>query len=193
MKVEDIEREIVEKDGKSVEIWVYSPRKHKNSRKNKKRHIPFGTKEIAVLSQYLAGKKPGDYVFRPQDAVLERKQRDRENRKTPVQPSQVERERERRENPKRVFRQYFTTECVGNALRDTIRKTNETLPAGEQIPRWTLYELRNTAISENVEKYGVEEAALMAGHSDTAMVRKIYDKSQRRRIIRQKVREELAE
>jgi hypothetical protein len=41
-----------------------------------------------------------------------------------------------------------------------------------------------------VEKYGEEAAALMVGHTDTAMVRKIYDQSQKRRILKQKLKDE---
>jgi integrase len=167
-----------------------SPRNQKTAKKNKRRVIAFGSREQAVLAPYIAGKNAEDFVFRPEDAASERKQSSRANRKTKVQPSQVERERMRRENPKQKFNPCFATDVVGNALRDAIANANKTLPEGERIPEWTLYSLRHKYVSEYVEKYGVEEAALMVGHTDTAMVRKIYDKSQKRRILKQKLKDE---
>lgn len=47
---------------------------------------------------------------------------------------------------------------------------------GENIPKWTAYQLRHTAFTENVEKYGVEIASKIAGHADLNMA-KIYDHS----------------
>ena len=54
-----------------------------------------------------------------------------------------------------------------------IKKANEN---GENIPKWTPYQLRHAAFTENVEKYGVEVAAKLAGHSSLNMA-KIYDHS----------------
>jgi len=193
MRVGDIERQVVEDNGQKAEMWSLSPKKHKTAKKDKGRVIAFGTREQAVLAPYLAGKSAEDFVFRPADAVTERKQSARARRKTKVQPSQVERERERRENPKRKYNPCFSTDAIGNALRDAIANANKTLPENERIPEWTLYSLRHKYVSEMVEKYGVEVAALMVGHTDTAMVRKIYDKSQKRRILKQKLKNETAE
>lgn len=54
-----------------------------------------------------------------------------------------------------------------------IKKANDN---GETIPKWTPYQLRHTAFTENVDKYGVEIAAKLAGHSSLNMA-KIYDHS----------------
>jgi integrase len=190
MRVEDIEREVVEDNGLKTEMWSLSPKKHKTAKKNKRRVIAFGSREQAVLIPYLAGKKAEDFVFRPEDAIAERKQSARAKRKTKLQPSQVERERMFKENPKCRYNPSFATTAVGNALRDAIANANKTLPGGERIPEWTLYSLRHKYVSEYVEKYGVEAAALMVGHTDTEMVRRIYDKSQKRRILKQKLKDE---
>lgn len=47
---------------------------------------------------------------------------------------------------------------------------------GEHIPKWTAYQLRHAAFTENVEKYGVEIASKLAGHANLNMA-KIYDHS----------------
>ena len=193
MRVGDIERDVVEDNGQKVEMWSLSPKAHKTAKKNKGRVIAFGSREQEVLIPYLASKTTDKFVFSPEDAVTQRKQEARATRKTKVQPSQVERERVRKENPKRKYNPCFATDAVGNALRDAIANANKTLPEGERIPEWTLYCLRHKYVSEYVEKYGVEAAALMVGHTDTAMVRKIYDKSQKRRILKQKLKDESVE
>ena len=193
MRVGDIERQVVEDNGAKAEIWSLSPKKHKTAKKNKGRVIAFGTREQAVLAPYLAGKAADDFIFRPVDAIAERKQSARAKRKMKLQPSQVERERRNKENPKCKYNPCFATDAVGNVLRDAIANANKTFPEGERIPEWTLYSLRHKYVSEYVEKHGVEAAALMVGHTDTAMVRKIYDKSQKRRILKQKLKDEAAE
>ena len=81
MRVGDIERQVVEDNGQKAEMWSLSPKKHKTAKKNKGRVIAFGTREQAVLAPYLASKSAEDFVFRPADAVTERKQSARARRK----------------------------------------------------------------------------------------------------------------
>jgi integrase len=71
-------------------------------------------------------------------------------------------------------------------LKATILKANLGLPSDQQIPHWTLYQLRHRYLTEMTERYDENIAALLAGHSDPKMVRRIYDHSQERRIKRLK-------
>ena len=57
-----------------------------------------------------------------------------------------------------------------------IRAIAKARKAGENIPNWTLYQLRHTAFTENVKKYGVEVASKLAGHANFNMA-KLYDHS----------------
>ncbi|MBQ2619810.1 MAG: tyrosine-type recombinase/integrase [Thermoguttaceae bacterium] len=58
-------------------------------------------------------------------------------------------------------------------IKKAIQRANRN---GENIPRWTAYQLRHAAFTENAEKYGVEIASKIAGHANLNMAR-IYDHS----------------
>lgn len=81
-----------------------------------------------------------------------------------------------------ILQKWITTEDIifkGTArylsivVSKAIKKANAN---GENIPKWTPYQLRHSAFTQNVEKYGVEVAAKLAGHSSLNMA-KIYDHS----------------
>ena len=179
MKVLDI-------DKKDPEIWVYKPKHHKTARSGKRRIIAFGWEEQAILVPYLEGKKPDAAVFSPKDAVSEHKKVQEETRKTPVPPSQKARAAYRKRHPKIKINEHFDTRTVGKALKATILKANQELPAEQAIPNWTLYQLRHRYLTEIVERHDENVAALLAGHTNPTMLRQVYDHSQERRVIKLK-------
>ena len=173
MRVGDINRT-------DAEHWTFSPVNHKTARHNKRRVIVFGVAEQAVLLPYL-DKEPDRAVFSPKDAVRERKERDRAARVTPLTPSQKERDKHRAKHPKVENHEHFDTTTVGCALQEAIKEANRHQPKNQQIPHWTLYQLRHAAITELVILLGEEKAAIMTGTS-IEMVRRIYDHSHRKRV-----------
>lgn len=66
-----------------------------------------------------------------------------------------------------------TARYLSVVVSKAIKRANQN---GENIPKWTPYQLRHSAFTRNVEKYGVEIAAKLAGHSSLNMAR-IYDHS----------------
>ena len=179
MKVSDIDRQ-------DSEIWLYKPKHHKTARNGKRRVIAFGREEQAILAPYLEGKQPNEAVFSPRDAVLEYKKVQEEARKTPVPPSQQKRAAFRKRHPKVKNNEHFDTRTVGKALKATILKANRELPPEQAIPDWTLYQLRHRYLTEATERYDENIAALLAGHSDPKMIRRVYDHSAERRILKLK-------
>jgi len=91
MKVSDVDRT-------DPKIWVYRLRHHKTMRYNKRRVLAFGMKEQVALLPYL-DKKDHEAVFSPKDAVAELKEKRRDARKTPLTPSQKERDKNAKRNP----------------------------------------------------------------------------------------------
>ena len=138
----------------------------------------------------MEGKDLNSAVFSPKGAIHERKERDRDARKTPVPPSQVERAKQRKRHPKAKINEHFTTATVGKVLKRTIHEANQSLPSDQQIPKWTMYQLRHTFLTEKTEQFGEDIAALIAGHSNPTMIRDTYDHSQERRIIKLKQMED---
>ena len=87
-----------------LDVWFYAPHTHKTKKQGKKllKAIPPEAQEI--LKPFIEAKKnaPTAYIFSPSDAMKKHRQKLRENRKTPVQPSQIERtKRAKKRKPKK--------------------------------------------------------------------------------------------
>jgi integrase len=71
-------------------IWVYTPREHKTEHHGRKRDVHLGPQAQAVLRRYL--KKDLDaFIFSPQDVMQGRRSVARQERQTPLTPSQLAR------------------------------------------------------------------------------------------------------
>jgi len=166
MKVGEIDR--------SDKVWVYKPPKHKNDWRGQLRIIHFGKHEQKILLPRLEGKTPDKYVFTPTECVGERIERDAASRKTKVQPSQQLRKEKRAKNPKRKFRECYTSQAYCKSITRTIAIVNERLPDGEKIPHWTPYDLRHAQITEQIKSDGIDVARAVAGQK-SIKVTQIYN------------------
>ena len=155
----DIDRSREEVDG----VWLYLPSEHMTDW-----HEQTITKVISlcksaqeILERRMQGKAQTDYIFTPADAMREKWERDAANRKSKITPSQQARKEKRANNPKAKFRPCYTSESYGKSITRTIAN----LPEGEKIPHWTAYELRHAELTRVGQKYGVDAARAVAGHS----------------------------
>jgi integrase len=155
------------------ELWYYTPKSHKTERFIGEKPIPLGKPEQALIAPYLMGKSAGRSVFSPQQAVLERRERQRAERKTKVSPSQRERDKQRAENPAEKIGEFYDKNSYRKAIEHAIRKVNKTLPVDEQIPNWTPYQLRHAAGTAAEKAEGLDKAQALLGHK-TANVTKRY-------------------
>ena len=147
-------------------IWIYTPGSNKNDWREGEDTppIPLGKLEQEILGPRLVGKSDDDYVFSPRDTERERRERDAAKRKTKVQPSQLKRKEQATKNPKRKVKDFYTTASYGKSVTKAIERANKRLPDGENIPHWTVYQLRHAAISEIVKRTGsVDIARAVAG------------------------------
>ena len=142
MQVGDID--MSRKDG----IWIYCPLEHKGTWRGHGRAVPFGKPEQALITPYLEGKSPEQAVFSPRTAMLEKKAKDAERRKTKVPPSQVLRAERRATNPKREDREHYDSRSYSRSIKQAIIIANRSLPADQQIPHWTPYQLRHAGVTE---------------------------------------------
>ena len=148
----------------SGEVWKYTPHKHKNSWRNHKRTVAFGEFEQSIIAPRLVGKEPHEAVFSPKEALQERYVRDAASRKSKVQPSQIKRKEQNARNPKRKVNDFYTTESYGKSIKQSMQVANKRLPVENQIPHWTLYQLRHAAITEIIKTTGsVDIARAVAG------------------------------
>ena len=142
MRVGDID--MSRKDG----IWIYFPSEHKGTWRGHGKAVPLGKPEQALLAPHLKGKTPEQAVFSPRMAVLERKVKDAERRKTKMQPSQILRAEHHAANPKRDDREHYDSQSYARSIKRAIAIANRSLSDDQQIPHWTPYQLRHAGVTE---------------------------------------------
>ncbi|MFO0806008.1 MAG: site-specific integrase [Gemmataceae bacterium] len=149
----------------SAEPWTYRPAHHKTLHHGRDRVIMIGPRGRAVLEAFLAAipATPNEGpLFSPKRAREERFAKMRQNRKTPVQPSQLNR---RLRKPKLVPKDEYTPHTFAHAVRVAARK------AGAK--HWHPNQLRHLYASEIRKSHGLEAAQVLLGHS-RADITQIY-------------------
>ena len=165
MRVCDINR--------SRDIWVYTPADHKNAWRGQDRTIPIGPQAQQLVLPFLEGRDVEAYLFSPQEAEARRQKTRREERKSPMTPSQ--RRRKPRLKPKRAKREYYDTASYRRAIKYGLQKLNRVRAKEglEPIPNWFPLQLRHSRATELNALYGIEAAAVSLGHAH-ADVTKVY-------------------
>ncbi len=162
----------------SGEVWVYIPASHKTEHHGKQRQIFIGPRAQAILRPYLDDRDPTSYCFSPAEAVQLRQAERRAKRKSPVQPSQVSRKKSkpaRRPGDRYTKDSYNTAICRAcDEANAAAHAANPAIPAETRlVPRWHPNQLRHTAGTEIRQRFGLEAAQVVLGHS-RADVTQVY-------------------
>lgn len=159
------------------EIWVYTPWEHKTEHKNRKAERWLGPKAQEILLPYLTAKAatPEAFLFSPKDTLRYIKTEKRLNRKTKVQPSQAERAKLAKENPKCKAGDKYTV----NAYRTAIQRAAKAADAAI----WSPNQLRHARLTMIRKDYGLEAAQVIGGHA-SADVTQIYAERDREKAIK---------
>ncbi len=137
---------------RSGPIWIGRLASHKTDHKGKVRAIAIGPKAQQVLIPFL-GDDPDEFLFRPKDAAEANRRKRRANRKTKVQPSQLDRSKpEARKHADRYMRSTY-----GQAIARACRKAG--------VPVWSPNQLRHTAATKVRAEFGPEFARAVLGHA----------------------------
>ncbi len=132
-------------------VWAYQPRRHKTRHKGHKRVVLFGPRAQAILTRYLD--RPLDaFLFSPAESIALWRAAQRQARRTPVQPSQMDRSRP---GARRPGARYPT-----HALSVAVERAAER--AG--VAHWSPYMLRHLAATRMVEEFGMEATMALLGH-----------------------------
>ena len=149
-------------DRTDPECWIYIPAEHKTAHLNKHRVVAFVSEAQRVLEPWL--REDDKPLFSPQEWMSERKRIMRENRKSKVQPSQVDRSKA---NPSRRPGDAYTTFSYGKVIAQACKAHN--------IPCWCPNQLRKRAAQRVLETAGLDvtDAAALLGN-DPAVARRFY-------------------
>jgi integrase len=146
---------------KNGSVWVYRPIRHKNQHRGQQRLIYLGPKAQSLLAEFFPA-DPTEFVFSPRRAREERYANLRANRKSKVQPSQIDR---RKKNPQKQPGNRYTVRAYRHAVRRACTKS--------KIEPWHPHQLRHAAATRLRKAHGVELARIILGHK-TAFTTEIY-------------------
>jgi integrase len=132
--------------------WVYRPPTHKTSHLGRDRAITIGPRGQALVKGFLVSDVIA-YVFSPKRAREEWSAAQRAGRRTPVQPSQANR---RKQKPKRAPGERYSVGTYARAIANACRKAG--------VPHWHPLQLRHTFATEIRRQYGLEPVQALLGH-----------------------------
>ena len=160
---------------RSGDVWRYIPAGHKTEHRGKQRIVFIGPKARAILAPYLL-RDADAYCFSPEDTDRRRKAKLRARRKTPVQPSQVDRSKT---NPKRKPGLRYSKGSYGCAIYRACVKAG--------VEPWGPNRLRHAAATQIRSRYGLEAAQAVLGHAraDVTQVYAERDQSLAARVMRE--------
>jgi integrase len=168
---------------RSGDVWEFRPRSHKNAWRDmdEERVVFLGPRAQEILLPYLL--RPADaYCFSPSETKDAYNAIRREERQSPMTPSQ--RARKRKTKPARAPGDHYTSNTYRRQIERTIQRVNEDrlveaekagLPTEdvELIPHWSPLQLRHSAGTEARKTFGLDGAQIMLGHKH-ARISEVY-------------------
>lgn len=161
MRTQDIDR--------TGEVWIYRPAKHKNQHRGKDRMIPIGPEAQNVLRPFLRIDR--SFLFQPEAAVTEHRDKKREARKTPLWPSHLDAQKAKRDaSTSMEFGKSYTTPAYARAIGRACKRAN--------VKHWSPNQLRHAAATRLRREIGIEAARVVLGHT-SATTTEIYAEADR--------------
>jgi integrase len=160
------------------EVWLYKPSEHKTAWRGHTRVVALGEFEQSLILPYLTGKQPDEFIFSPKQAMQERCEIMERVRKKLLPSSCKVQKKNSVKHPKQIFKDFYDSIVYERAIRDSIKRANQNLPADKQIEHWTPYQLRHAKETELMRetKNPTITLAVMGQRSSSLLSR--YDHSQ---------------
>ena len=147
---------------RSADVWTYRPESHKTEHHERDRIVYIGPQGQQILASYLL-RDGSAYCFSPRERESLRNASRRENRKSPMTPSQAARKPKRNRDRK-------PGDCyLPNSYRLAIKRAC----LNANVPVWRPNQLRHTAATEIRRAFGLEGAQVTLGHS-AADITQVY-------------------
>jgi len=142
--------------------WTWEPANHKMAHLGRRRVVPLGIEAITILVRQGTASGP---VFSPMECVREWREEKRRNRKTKVQPSQLDRSKD---DPERGPGDQYTTTSYRRAIERAGVKAG--------VGKWSPNSLRKMAAQMVFDTMGLDAARALLGHADGKITRRHYAK-----------------
>ena len=141
----------------SGEEWEFKPQSHKTQHYGRQRVIPLGAKAQSLIRPYLTADRER-YLFSPQNAEAKRNAVRRENRQSPMTPSQGA--REFKADPLWTAGECCRRGSYTKAIARACKLAN--------VELWSPNRLRHNAATTIRKEFGLEAARTVLGHSESA-------------------------
>jgi integrase len=164
----------------SGSVWEYRPAQYKTEHRNKdddpdrERVVFIGPRAQEVIRRWLPLAVDA-CIFRPAQSEEVRNEKRRQERRSPITPSQAQ--RQRKAGRKRPPRDRYDTTSYRRAVRRACLKAG--------IPVWHPNQLRHARGTEVRKRYGLEAAQAVLGHAELG-VTQVYaevDQEMARRVV----------
>jgi integrase len=142
-------------DTSTPEAWQYRPHTHKTQHHGRSRIVFLGPRAQALLTPFLTS-DPERYLFSPTDAEADRNALRRQERRSPLTPSQAA--RMAIANPTRPPGQHYKRTSYARAIDRACRQA--------QVPSWSPNQLRHNAATALTKQFGLEAARTVLGHTE---------------------------
>jgi integrase len=136
-------------------VWEYRPARHKTEHHERDRIVFIGPRAQALLRPYLP-LNVADFFFCPRRAEEQRSAKRRQERKSPMTPSQAR--RKPKANRRRAPRDRYDVPGYRRAIRRGCVKAGLTV--------WKPNELRHARGTDIRRRYGLEAAQAVLGHAE---------------------------
>jgi integrase len=149
-------------------VWKWTLSSHKNAWREQGRVIMLGPKAQKILGPYLDRLRtmPFGYCFSPVESEKARNNLRKQNRKSPMTPSQRARRPKPMKSRKKPPRPYYADDALNRCIRRACEKAG--------IPRWTPMQLRHAAGTEARKSGGgLDAAQVRLGHKH-ASITEVY-------------------
>ena len=149
-------------------VWKWTLSSHKNAWREQGRVIMLGPKAQKIIGPYLdrLRTKPFGYCFSPAESEKARNNVRKQNRKSPMTPSQRARRPKPMKSRKKPPRPYYADDTLNRCIRRACEKAG--------IPRWTPMQLRHAAGTEARKSGGgLDAAQVRLGHKH-ASITEVY-------------------
>jgi integrase len=136
----------------SASVWLYRPGRHKTEHHGHERVIAIGPKAQHILRAYLRTDTQAP-LFSPVESMKQFRAKRRQERKSKVQPSQVDR---RKAHPKRRPGAKYSAKTLSHAIGRACRKHG--------LPSWHAHQLRHLHASLARKQFDLDHAQASLGH-----------------------------